>query len=122
MNLFFSTELAVPLFQIIILMLFSTLALLFGKVRLALIINYLFTFYWAYIFNQDNLMGLGIDRFDRYKLIYFYLVYVSYCLRCSGFYFKKIIEYGYHWKIIYWLTVSRNYSNQIPHILCVFCS
>ena len=71
MGIFFNTELAVPLFQIIFLMLFSTVSLLFGKVRLALLINYVFTFYWAYVFNRDSLMGLGLNRFDHYTLIYF---------------------------------------------------
>jgi len=45
MEIFFTSELSVPLFQIIFLMLISTVALLFGKVRIALLINYVFTFY-----------------------------------------------------------------------------
>jgi hypothetical protein len=89
MDLFYSTELAVPLFQIIILMLFSTLALLFGKVRLALIINYVFTFYWAYVFNRDNLMGLGLNRFDHYTLIYFLFGIFIVLLAMVGFLFQK---------------------------------
>ena len=35
--------LSIPMIQIILLMLLSTVSLLFGKLKLALIINYLFT-------------------------------------------------------------------------------
>ena len=89
MDIFFTTELVVPLFQMIILMLFSTMALLFGKVRVALIINYVFTFYWAYIFNRDYLMSLGLDRFDSYTLIYFLFGLVIIMVAMVGFFFKK---------------------------------
>ena len=89
MDIFFNTELAVPLFQIIILMLFSTLSLLFGKVRIALLINYLFTFYWAYVFNRDNLMGLGMSKFDHYTLIYFLFGLVIVIFAMVGFLFQK---------------------------------
>lgn len=43
MEMFFNTDLAIPLNQIILLLLLSTIALLFGKIKIALIINYIFT-------------------------------------------------------------------------------
>ena len=89
MGIFFTTELAVPLFQIIILLLFSTLSLLFGKVRMALLINYIFTFYWAYVFNRDSLMGLGLNRFDQYTLIYFLFGLFIVLFALIGFLFQK---------------------------------
>ena len=89
MGIFFNTELAVPLFQIIVLMLFSTMALLFGKVRIALIINYVFTFYWAYIFNRDYLMSLGLNKFDSYTLIYFLFGLIIILVAMVGFLFQK---------------------------------
>lgn len=89
MDIFFNTELAVPLFQIIILMLFSTVSLLFGKVRIALMINYVFTFYWAYIFNRDSLMGLGLNKFDHYTLLYFLFGLVTIIFALVGFLFQK---------------------------------
>lgn len=89
MGIFFNTELAVPLFQIIVLMLFSTMALLFGKVRIALIINYIFTFYWAYIFNRDYLMSLGLNKFDSYTLIYFLFGLIIILVAMVGFLFQK---------------------------------
>jgi len=89
MGIFFNTELAVPLFQIIFLMFFSTVSLLFGKVRLALLINYVFTFYWAYVFNRDSLMGMGLNRFDHYTLIYFLFGLCIVIFAMVGFLFQK---------------------------------
>jgi hypothetical protein len=89
MGIFFTTELAVPLFQIIILLLFSTLSLLFGKVRMALLINYIFTFYWAYLFNRDSLMGMGLNKFDQYTLIYFLFGLFIFLFALIGFLFQK---------------------------------
>jgi len=57
--------------QIILLMLMSTVSLLFGKLKLALLINYLFTLHWAYISNRENLMELGFENFQLISVIYF---------------------------------------------------
>ena len=89
MDLFFTAELGVPLFQIIVLLLFSTMALLFGKVRVALIINYIFTFYWAYFFNREHLLNLGMNKFDTYTLIYFLFGLVIMLVALVGFLFQK---------------------------------
>lgn len=59
MKMFFNTDLTIPLNQIILLLLLSTMALLFGKIRIALIINYIFTLTWGYIFNRDKLLDSG---------------------------------------------------------------
>jgi hypothetical protein len=40
MEIFTSTQLAVPLLQVILLLILSTIALLVGRLRLALFINY----------------------------------------------------------------------------------
>jgi hypothetical protein len=45
MEFIYSTEISIPLAQIII--------LLFGKIKLALLGNYLFGRYWVYIFKWD---------------------------------------------------------------------
>jgi len=71
MEFFYSTELAVPISQITLLLVFSTLALLFGRTKLALIINYVFTLYWGYGFNREQLMGSGIEKIDYFTLFYF---------------------------------------------------
>jgi hypothetical protein len=65
---FFSTaEISIPVYQMILLLLVSTLSLLFGRTKLALIINYLFTLYWGFVFNRDLLLG--------HELEYCYLLY-----------------------------------------------
>ena len=53
------TTLVIPMLQIILLMLISTLSLLFGKLRLALLVNYIFILYWAYFFNRDLILEMG---------------------------------------------------------------
>jgi hypothetical protein len=52
MELFYSTQISVPITQIVLLLSISTLALLFGRLKLALLVNYLFTLYWGYLSNQ----------------------------------------------------------------------
>ena len=65
---FFSTaEIIIPVYQLILLLLISTLTLLFGRTKLALIINYLFTLYWGFVFNRNLLLG--------HELEYWYLLY-----------------------------------------------
>ncbi len=44
-----TTELAFPMSQIVLLMILSTGALLFRRLKLALLLNYLFTMYWGYV-------------------------------------------------------------------------
>lgn len=70
-----STELAVPLFQILLLIFISTIALLFGKIKLALILNYLFTFYWGYIFNRELLAITFKDQVPSFNFIYIYFAF-----------------------------------------------
>jgi hypothetical protein len=65
------TNLSIPMIQLILLMLMSTMSLLFGKLRLALIINYVFILHWGYISNRDNLVGLGTDNFELVSVVYF---------------------------------------------------
>ena len=70
MDFFFSTKISIPLFQILLLLIFSTTVLLYGKVRLALVINYIFTLYWGYVFNREYLRGFGYYKIDAYSLVY----------------------------------------------------
>ena len=66
-----STNLSIPMIQLILLMLMSTISLLFGKLRLALIINYLFILHWGYISNRDNLVEMGAENFELVSIVYF---------------------------------------------------
>jgi len=71
MEFFYQKELTIPLFQIALLLILSTMALLFGKVKLALLINYFFTLYWGYGLNTEYLMGEGMKNLNLYTLLYF---------------------------------------------------
>ena len=66
-----NATISIPMIQIILLMLMSTVSLLFGKLKLALLINYLFTLHWAYISNRENLMELGFENFQLISVMYF---------------------------------------------------
>ena len=66
-----NATLSIPMTQLILLMLMSTISLLFGKLKLALIINYLFLLHWAYILNRNNLMDMGFENFQLISIIYF---------------------------------------------------
>ena len=85
MDFFITTKISIPLFQILLLLVFSTAVLLYGKVKLALIINYLFTMYWGYVFNRDYLRGFGYDQVDAYSLVYLAFGLVIVLLTFIGF-------------------------------------
>ncbi|MDI6797817.1 MAG: hypothetical protein QMD09_12775 [Desulfatibacillaceae bacterium] len=68
---FVQLELAVPLYQIGLLLFISTLTLLFGRIRLSLIVNYLFTLHWGYILNRDILVGQGLESLNAFAVAYF---------------------------------------------------
>lgn len=53
MEFFLTTELPVPLLHLIALLTLVTAGLLLGRTKLALLITYLFTLYWAYILDAD---------------------------------------------------------------------
>jgi len=63
MELFYSTEVIIPIVQIALLLLVSTLALLFGRVKLALLINYVFTLHWGFLANEGFMAGSTFNTF-----------------------------------------------------------
>ena len=70
MEFFFVKEICIPISQIVLLLLFSTAALFFGKMKLALLVNYVFTLYWGYGINKDYLVGIGFQYIDGYTVLY----------------------------------------------------
>ncbi len=70
MDMLFTMELVVPLHQIALLLILTTMALLLGKMKIALLINYIFTLYWGYFFNRD-LFRDYIDEAYPFYIIYF---------------------------------------------------
>ncbi len=75
--------------QIILLMLLSTLSLLFGKIRLALLINYIFILNWAYILNRDILMGISPTNFQYISVLYFIFGILIVMIAAFSFLFQR---------------------------------
>ncbi len=86
MELMTSTSVSVPLLQVTLLMVLSTVALLFGRIRLALLVNYCFTFYWGYFLNIDLFMEKGailnINTFAYFGLGFVILLIALLTLCC----------------------------------------
>jgi len=59
MEFFSLTKLAIPVTQMALLIAMNTIALLFGRIKLALLITYLFTLYWGYVLNREILVVRG---------------------------------------------------------------
>ena len=70
MEILSMTEISIPITQMILLLLLSTGALFFGKLKLALLINYLFTLYWGYGINRDFLVGSGFEHLSGFTMLY----------------------------------------------------
>jgi hypothetical protein len=70
MEIFSMTEISIPVVQMVLLLLLSTGALFFGKLKLALLINYLFTLYWGYGINRDFLVGAGYQHLSGFTVLY----------------------------------------------------
>ena len=75
--------------QIILLMLLSTLSLLFGKIRLALLINYIFILNWAYILNRDKLMDMSPTNFQYISVVYFVFGIIIVLIAAFSFLFQR---------------------------------
>ena len=52
-------KISIPIIQIVLLILSCTVALLFGKQKFALLINYLFVFYWGFGATFENQAALS---------------------------------------------------------------
>ncbi len=89
MEFFYSAELTIPLMQIILLLTLSTLALLFGRVKLALMTNYIFALYWGYFLNRDLLSDFSTNNGEHFMFIYFGLGIGLTVLALIGFFFSK---------------------------------
>jgi len=85
MDFFSSMEISVPLSQIVLMLSFSTLALLWGRVKLALLVNYLFTLYWGYIWNRELLIGTNLEKVEYVHSFYFGFGLIIVILALIGF-------------------------------------
>jgi hypothetical protein len=89
MEFFVSAEISVPMYQLILFLLASTLALLFGRAKLALIANYLFALYWAYMYNRDFILEMGVEKFDYFTFFYFSFGVIVAILATIGFLYGR---------------------------------
>ncbi|MBL7177786.1 MAG: hypothetical protein ABIK98_01510 [Pseudomonadota bacterium] len=87
MDFFYSLEFAIPVCQIALLLLMSTTALLFGKIKLALLISYLFTLYWGYFLNREIIVN-SVNQGEYIILIYFGFGITVAVLALIGFLFQ----------------------------------
>jgi hypothetical protein len=85
MEFFMLAELTVPLFHIALLLVLTTLALLLGRVKLALLVNYLFALYWGYIFNRELVVGSDLEKLDHFTALYFGFGALIIVLALAGF-------------------------------------
>jgi len=85
MEVFYSTSFSVPMIQLSLLLVLSTFALLFGRIKLALLINYCFTLYWGYILNMDVIQDAGQGITDTFTYMYFGFGLIILMLALFGF-------------------------------------
>ncbi len=69
MEFFHTTQLSIPLLQIMLLLTLSTIAVLFGRIKLALLLNYAFALYWGYVSNGELFDSL--EKLDLFTCLYF---------------------------------------------------
>lgn len=84
----YTSETFIPLWQIMLLLLFSTMTLIFGRIKLGLLINYLFTLYWGYIANRDYVFA-EFENAEQIASIYFGIGIAFAILAALGFLFQK---------------------------------
>lgn len=85
MEILQSVVLSVPVIQLALLLLASTGALLYGRIKLALLINYCFTLYWGYILNMDVIQETGKNVTDTFTYAYFGFGILILALAMVGF-------------------------------------
>ncbi len=85
MEALLSIDLSIPLIQIALLLVMCTLVLLFGRIKLALILNYCFLLYWCYILNLDVIRESGQAVSGRFIVVYFGLGVAILMLALLGF-------------------------------------
>ena len=84
-----STLLSIPVSQVMMLLFLSTMALLFGRMKLALLINYGFTLFWGYIANINHMTNEATFNLDSFTLVYLGFGMAILLLALAGFMIHK---------------------------------
>ncbi len=85
----FSIKFCAPFYQIVLLLGLSTVTLIFGNPKAALLINYLFALYWAYVFDRTYILEEGTKHSPYFPLLYFGFGLAIFLLAVIGFFVKK---------------------------------
>lgn len=89
MDMVMSTQLTVPLYQVGLLVIIVTFALLLGRAKAGVIATYVFTMYWGYWINLKAIIGSPI-QFNLVTLIYFGFGIVITFLAFLGFFHRPV--------------------------------
>lgn len=71
MDFLFEVKFCAPLYQLAILLIGITLALLFGKPKAGLFLNFVFCLYWAYIGDRKYILEKGTESDPLFPWMYF---------------------------------------------------
>ena len=88
METLYSMELTIPLYQVGLLLILVSLVLLLGRLKLALLVNYLFVFYWGYWLNKATIFGPGITQINSFTLGVYGFSALIFVLALIGFLHK----------------------------------
>jgi len=69
-QLFRTTLITIPFMQLFLLIVVSTLFLLFRSLKFALLTNYLFTFYWGFSANFGKINFISTGNFPLFSFLY----------------------------------------------------
>jgi len=84
-----STEVPIPVMQILLLLLITTSLLLFGKIKIALLTNYLFSFFWCFKVNFENQSLINPEASSVFTYLYLGFGVVLVILVLIGFIYKS---------------------------------
>ena len=82
MDILFSTANNITVFEVGLLLLLNSLALVLGKRKLAMLVNLFFTLYWSFFLNFDMLFGKGGT--SQYSSLFFIFAIVVIILVVIG--------------------------------------
>jgi hypothetical protein len=70
MEALYTAQLSIPLLQIVAFLVLTTVSLLFGRVKLSILINYCFALYLGYIGNLTILTEAGLFNLSSFTFFY----------------------------------------------------
>jgi len=70
LEVFRTTLITIPFFQLFMLIVVSTILLLLGSLKLALLANYVFTFYWGFSVNFGNSSVFDVGTLPWFSFTY----------------------------------------------------